>query len=99
MKDKIIFSLIVVITFPLMCLLFYGIYSLIWMIFKRITPEQAFIVEKLVNENLIIFLVLLFLTYPIKKILKAHKDKHRRHLNKLAEFEWLEQYGDDCRIR
>jgi hypothetical protein len=27
--------------------------------------------------------------------LKSHKDRHQSYLNKLAEIEWIEQYGVD----
>jgi hypothetical protein len=79
--------------------LVYLFYFLIWMVFKRITPEQAFIVERLVTENIFIIAPLLLMAYPIEVIWKSHKNRHRKYLNKLAELEWLEQYGNDSRVR
>ena len=76
-------------------LLVCAFYYLAWMIFKRITPEQAFIAEKLFTENIFIIAPLLLMAFPIEKILKSHKDRHQSYLNKLAETEWIEQYGVD----
>ena len=73
----------------------YGLFYLAWMIFKRISPEQAFIAKTLLNENYFVIAFLMLLAFPIEKILKSHKDRHQRYLNKLAEFEWIEQYGAD----
>ena len=70
-------------------------YYLAWMIFKRITPEQAFIAEKLLTENIFIIAPLLLMAYPIEVIWKSHKNRHRKYLNKLAELDWIEQYGVD----
>ena len=80
-------------------LLVCAFYYLAWMIFKRISPEQAFIAKTLLNENYFVIAFLMLLVFPIEKILKSHKDKHQSYLNKLAEIEWLEQYGDESRIR
>ena len=95
MKNKLSYSLGIVIGLILM----YGVYRLIWMIFKRITPEHAFIAEKLFTENVFIILFLLLMAYPIEVMWKSHKNRHQKYLNKLAEIEWLEQYGDDGRVR
>jgi len=70
-------------------------YYLTWMIFKRVTPQQAFFAAKLFNENIFVIMFLLLLAYPIELIWKSHKARHQRHLNKLAEIEWVELYGID----
>ena len=80
-------------------LLVSAFYYLAWMIFKRITPEQAFFAEKLFTENISIIVPLLLMGYPIEVIWKSHKNRHRKYLNKLAELEWLKQYGDKSRVR
>ena len=80
-------------------LLVCAFYYLAWIIFKRITPEQAFFAEKLFTENIFIIAPLLLMAYPIEVIWKAHKNRHRKYLNKLAEIEWIEQYGADGRVR
>ena len=72
---------------------------LIWMMFRRVSPEQSFIAEKLFTENVFIILFLLLMAYPIEVMWKSHKNRHQKHLNKLAEIEWLDQYGDDGRVR
>ena len=95
MKNKLSYLLGAVIGLLLVCAFYY----LAWMIFKRITPEQAFIVEKLFTENIFIIAPLLLMAYPIELMWKSHKNRHRKYLNKLAELEWVEQYGDDSRIR
>ena len=77
----------------------YAFFYLVWVIFKIISPEQAFIVEKLFTENIFIIVPLLLMAYPIEVMWKSHKNRHRKHLNKLAEIEWLEQYGADGRVR
>ena len=77
----------------------YAFFYLVWVIFKIISPEQAFIVEKLFTENIFIIVPLLLMAYPIGVMWKSHKNRHRKHLNKLAELEWIEQYGDDGRVR
>ena len=80
-------------------LLVCAFYYLAWMIFKRISPEQAFIAKTLLDENYFVIAFLMLLVFPIEKIFKSHKDRHQSYLNKLAEIEWLEQYGDESRIR
>ena len=95
MKNKLSYLLGGVIGLLIGCAFYY----LVWMIFKRITPEQAFIVEKLFTENIFIIAPLLLMAYPIELMWKSHKNRHRKYLNKLAELEWVEQYGDDSRIR
>jgi sugar phosphate permease len=77
----------------------YALFYLMWVIFKIISPGQAFIAQTLVIENIFVIVLLILLAYPVEKILKSHKDRHQRYLNKLAEIEWVEQYGDDSRIR
>ena len=69
------------------------------MIFERVKPEQAFIAAKLFNENISLIMFLLLLAYPIELMWKSHKARHQRHLNKLAEIEWIELYGDDGILR
>ena len=91
MKDKLAYLLGGVIGLLLVCAFYY----LAWMIFKRITPEQAFIAEKLFTENIFIIAPLLLMAYPIEVIWKSHKNRHQSYLNKLAEIEWIEQYGAD----
>ena len=95
MKNKLSYLLGAVIGLLLVCAFYY----LAWMIFKRISPEQAFIAKTLLNENYFVIAFLMLLVFPIEKILKSHKDRHQRHLNKLAEIEWIEQYGADGRVR
>ena len=70
-------------------------YYLAWLIFKRISPEQAIIAQSLVIENIFVIVFLILLAYPVEKILKSHKARHQSYLNKLAEIEWIEQYGID----
>ena len=91
MKDKLIYLLGGVIGLLLVCAFYY----LAWMIFKRISPEQAFFAAKLFNGNIFVIMFLLLLAYPIELIWKSHKARHQRHLNKLAEIEWIELYGVD----
>ena len=73
----------------------YAFFYLVWVIFKIISPEQAFITQTLLVENIFVIVALILLVYPVEKILKSHKDRHQRYLNKLAEIEWIEQYGID----
>jgi hypothetical protein len=77
----------------------YAFFYLVWVIFKRISPEQSFIAKTLLDENYFVIAFLVLLVFPIEKILKSHKDRHQSHLNKLAEIEWIEQYGNDGRVR
>ena len=91
MKLKLSYLLGAFIGILLVCAFYY----LAWMIFKRISPEQAFIAKTLLDENYFVIAFLMLLAFPIEKILKSHKDRHQRHLNKLAEIEWIEQYGAD----
>ena len=95
MKDKLFYSLGLTIVVILMGFFFYGVYYFLWMIFKRVTPEQAFIAEKLFSDNIFVIVFLLLLAYPIELMWKSHKARHQRHLNKLAEIEWIELYGAD----
>ena len=95
MKAKLSYLLGGVIGLSLVCLLYY----LAWMLFKRISPEQTFIAEKFLTDNIFIIVPLLLMAYPIEVMLKSHKNRHQKHLNKLAEIEWIEQYGDDSRVR
>ena len=95
MKARLSYYLGVSIGIILMGLFFYGVYYAMWMIFKRVTPEQAFFTAKLFNENIFVFMFLLLLAYPIELMWKSHKARHQRHLNKLAEIEWVELYGID----
>ena len=76
-------------------LLVCAFYYLAWIVFKRISPEQAFFAKTLLNENYFVIVFLILLAYPVEKVLKLHKARHRRYLNKLAEIEWIEQYGVD----
>ena len=91
MKNKLSYLLGAVIGLLLVCAFYY----LAWMIFKRISPEQAFISQTLFIENIFVVVSLILLAYPVEKILKSHKYRHQRYLNKLAEIEWIEQYGID----
>ena len=91
MKDKLAYLLGGVIGLLLVCAFYY----LAWMIFKRISPEQSFIAKTLLDENYFVIAFLMLLVFPIEKILKSHKDRHQSYLNKLAETEWIEQYGVD----
>ena len=95
MKDKLSYLLGGVIGLLLVCAFYY----LAWMIFKRISPEQAFFAKTLLDENYFVIAFLVLLAFPIEKILKSHKDRHQSYLNKLAETEWIDQYGEDGRIR
>ena len=95
MKLKLSYLLGAFIGILLVCAFYY----LAWMIFKRISPEQSFIAKTLLDENYFVIAFLMLLVFPIEKILKSHKDRHQRHLNKLAEIEWIEQYGADGRVR
>ena len=91
MKDKLAYLLGGVIGLLLVCAFYY----LAWMIFKRVTPEQAFIAKKLFSDNIFVIVFLLLLAYPIELMWKSHKARHQRHLNKLAEIEWVKLYGID----
>ena len=91
MKNKLTYLLGAFIGLLIVCAFYY----LAWMIFKRISPEQSFIAKTLLDENYFLIAFLILLVFPIEKILKSHKDRHQRHLNKLAEIEWIEQYGVD----
>ena len=91
MKDKLTYFLGAFIGL----LLVFAFYYLAWMIFKRVTPEQAFFTAKLFNENIFVIMFLLLLAYPIELMWKSHKARHQRHLNELAEMEWIELYGID----
>ena len=95
MKLKLSYLLGAFIGILLVCAFYY----LAWMIFKRISPEQAFFAKTLLDENYFVIAFLILLAFPIEKILKLHKDRHKSYLNKLAEIEWLEQYGNDGRVR
>ena len=95
MKHKLSYVLGGAIGLLLVCAFYY----LAWMIFKRISPEQAFIAKTLLDENYFVIAFMVLLAFPIEKIFKSHKVKHQSYLNKLAEIEWLEQYGDESRIR
>ena len=95
MKNKLTYLLGAFIGLLLVCAFYY----LAWMIFKRISPEQAFIAKTLLNDNFFVIAFLALLVFPIEKILKSHKARHQSYLNKLAETEWIEQYGEDGRIR
>ena len=88
----------IVIAIPIILLLlalFFGTGVLIATVFSMIAPEQYSIFSRLVGENMFVCFLLLFSVYPIGWIFDFHKVRHRRHLNKLAEIEWVEQYGDD----
>ena len=91
MKDKLTYLLGGIIGLLLVCAFYY----LAWIIFKRISPEQAFFAKTLLNENYFVIVFLILLAYPVEKVLKLHKARHRRYLNKLAEIEWIEQYSAD----
>jgi len=95
MKHKLSYVLGGAIGLLLVCAFYY----LAWMIFKRVSPEQAFIAKTLLDENYFVIAFMVLLAFPIEKIFKSHKVKHQSYLNKLAEIEWLEQYGDESRIR
>ena len=89
MKLKLSYLLGAFIGLLLVCAFYY----LAWMIFKRISPEQSFIAKTLLDENYFVIAFLMLLVFPIEKILKSHKDRHQRYLNKLAEFEWIYGYN------
>ena len=91
MKHKLSYLLGGVIGLLLVCTFYY----LAWIIFNRISPEQAFIAKTLLNENYFVIAFLMLLAFPIEKIWKSHKDRHQSYLNKLAETEWIDQYGVD----
>ena len=91
MKDKLTYLLGAFIGLLLVCAFYY----LAWIVFKRISPEQAFFAKTLLNENYFVIVFLILLAYPVEKVLKLHKARHRCYLNKLAEIEWIEQYGAD----
>ena len=91
MKDKLTYLLGAFIGLLLVCAFYY----LAWIIFKRVSPEQAFIAKTLLDENYFVIAFMVLLAFPIEKILKSHKVKHQSYLNKLAEIEWIEQYGAD----
>ena len=91
MKNKLTYILGGAIGSLLVCAFYY----LAWIIFKRISPEQAFFAKTLLDENFFVIAFLILLAFPIEKILKSHKDRHQSYLNKLAEIEWIEQYGAD----
>ena len=95
MKDKLAYLLGALIGLLLVCAFYY----LAWMIFKKVAPEQAFFSAKLFNENIFVIMFLLLLAYPIQLMWKSHKNRHQKYLNILAEIEWIEQYGDDGRLR
>ena len=95
MKDKLTYLLGAFIGL----LLVFAFYYLAWIIFKRISPEQAFFAKTLLDENYFVIAFLMLLVFPIEKIFKSHKHRHQSYLNKLAEIEWLEQYGNDGRVR
>ena len=57
-------------------LLVCAFYYLAWMIFKRVSPEQAFIAKTLLDENYFVIAFMVLLAFPIEKILKSHKDRH-----------------------
>ena len=95
MKNKLSYLLGAVIGLLLVCAFYY----LAWMIFKRISPEQAFFAKTLLDENYFVIAFLMLLVFPIEKIFKSHKVSHQSYLNKLAEIEWIEKYGDDGRLR
>ena len=95
MKYKLTYLLDAFIGLLLVCAFYY----LAWIIFKRISPDQAFLAKTLLDENFFVIAFLVLLVFPIEKILKSHKDRHRSYLNKLAEIEWIEQYGTDGRVR
>jgi uncharacterized membrane protein len=95
MKNKLTYLLGAFIGLLLVCAFYY----LAWMIFKRVTPEQAFFAAKLFNENIFVIMFLLLLSYPIELMWKSHKFRHQRYLNKLAEIEWIKQYGTDGSVR
>ena len=73
----------------------YAFFYLVWVIFKIISPEQAFTAQTLLVENIFVIVFLVLLAFTVEKILKSHKDRHQSYLNKLAEIEWIEQYGID----
>ena len=91
MKHKLSYLLGGAIGLLLVCAFYY----LAWVIFKRVSPEQAFIAKTLLDENYFVIAFMVLLAFPIEKILKSHKDRHQTYLNKLAEIEWIEQYGAD----
>ena len=95
MKNKLTYLLGAFIGLILVCAFYY----LAWVIFKRISPEQAFIAKTLLNDNYFVIAFLALLAFPIEKILKSHKARHQSYLNKLAETEWIEQYGANGRVR
>ena len=91
MKNKLTYLLGGFIGLLLVCAFYY----LAWMIFKRISPEQAFFAKTLLDENFFVIAFLALLAFPIELMWKSHKSRHQRHLNKLAEIEWIKLYGID----
>ena len=91
MKDKLTYLLGAFIGLLLVCAFYY----LAWIIFKRVSPEQAFIAKTLLDENYFVIAFMVLLAFPIEKIFKSHKVRHQSYLNKLATIEWIEQYGAD----
>ena len=91
MKDKLSYLLGGVIGLLLVCAFYY----LAWIIFKRVTPEQAFFAKTLLDENFFVIAFLVLLAFPIELMWKSHNSRHQRHLNKLAEIEWIKLYGID----
>ena len=99
MKDKLYYYLGGVIGLSIVCVFFYCIAYLIFMMLERVLPDQTYFFLKLFNENIFVFLALFILLELAGRMLKLQKARHRTHLNKLAEIEWIMQYGDEGRIR
>jgi hypothetical protein len=95
MKNKIEFLIGFLIAFIALC----GIFYLIFSMFEKLFPEQTYFAFKLFNENIFFFIALTIIITLVEKVIAIHKKKHRIYLNKLAEIEWIQQYGDDGRVR
>jgi len=95
MKNKLSYLVGAVIGFLLMTIFFYCASYLMMLLFKKLFPEQTYFVSRFIYQNIFLFLGLIILVGLVNRLFKNHKAKHRTHLNKLAEIEWIEQYGVD----
>jgi len=95
MKNKLSYLLGLIIGFLLMTIFFYFAGYLMFLLFEKLFPEQTYFVAKLIYQNIFLFLGLIILVELVNRVFKNHKTKHRILLNKLAEIEWIEQYGVD----
>ena len=95
MKNKIEFLIGFIIAF----IVFSGVFYLIFAIFEMLFPKQAYFAFKLFDEYIFFFIALTIVVALVEKVMAIHKKRHRIYLNKLAEIEWIQQYGDDGRVR